>query len=175
MLTDVQKALLRGEAVAVLRVMGAVVVEVMLVLGPRAVTGALGRAVGHPTGLQAAVPPHGPVEVQTGDQRLSDVDAFGPDYWMIVIQRCKRALKANGENQLLLLQEGLAEKQQLKQEHNSFENNRSKKPFLDVVGSTAYSHDLIKYPSNAILPSTDDFINARKKIICGDFVTLVIV
>lgn len=106
-LADVQVAVLRGQAAVVLV---RPVVQVVLVLWARAVAGALGRAVGHHAGLQAAVPPHGPVQVQPGNQRLPDVHAFGPEYRMVIVHGCKRSLKANGENQLLLLREGLAER-----------------------------------------------------------------
>lgn len=49
-------------------------------LGPRAVTGAVGGAVRHQACLQAAIAPHGPVQVQLGDQRLPDVHLHGPVY-----------------------------------------------------------------------------------------------
>lgn len=99
LLANVKIAILRREAVVVLM---QPLVEVMVALRARAVTGALRRAVGHHAGLQAAVPSHGLVEVQSGDQWLSDVDAFGPAYGRIILHGCKGALKTHGENQLLL-------------------------------------------------------------------------
>lgn len=75
--------------------------EVVAVFGPGAVAGAVGRAVGHEARLQAAVPPHGPVQVQASDQRLPNVDAFGP-VDRIVVHGREGALKADGEDQLLL-------------------------------------------------------------------------
>ena len=68
---------LRGQAAVVLGLQQPVV-EVEAVFGPGAVAGAVRRAVGHHAGLQAAVLPHGRVQVQPGDQRLPNVDAFGP-------------------------------------------------------------------------------------------------
>lgn len=82
--------------------------EVEVVFGPGAVAGAVGRAVGHMAGLQAAVSPHGPVQIQSGDQRLADVDAFGPVDGF-VIHGGESALKAHGEDQLLLLHVRLEE------------------------------------------------------------------
>lgn len=76
---------------------------------PGAVTGAVGRAVGHHARLQAAISPHGPVQVQTGDQWLANVDAFGPVDWTI-IHGGKGTLKAHSEDQLLLLHVGLEDK-----------------------------------------------------------------
>lgn len=78
------------------------VVEVGVVLGPRAVAG----AVGHQARLQAAVPAHRPVEVEPRDQRLSDVDAPGPVDGGVFSHGGKRALKADGEDQLLLREHG---------------------------------------------------------------------
>lgn len=77
------------------------VVEVEPVLRPGAVT----WAVGHVARLQAAVAPHGAVQVQPGDQRLADVNTFGPVDG-IVIHAGKVALQAHGEHQVLLLFEG---------------------------------------------------------------------
>lgn len=104
-LAGVQVVVLWGEAVVVQGLVRPVI-GVEVVFGPRAVTRAVtravGRAVGHQAGLQAAISAHGPVEVQSSDQRLSDVDAFGPVDGVIVIHGCKAALKAHGEDQLLL-------------------------------------------------------------------------
>lgn len=79
--------------------------EVEAVFRPGAVTGAMGRAVGHQARLQAAVSPHGPVQVQPCDQRLADVDAFGPVDG-IVIHGSEGALKAHSEDQLVLMYVG---------------------------------------------------------------------
>lgn len=79
--------------------------EVEAVFRPGAVTGAVGRAVGHQARLQAAVSPHGPVQVQPCDQRLADVDAFGP-VDRIFIHGSEGALKAHSENQLVLMYVG---------------------------------------------------------------------
>lgn len=84
--------------------------EVVAVFRPGAVTGAVGRAVGHQARLQAAISPHGPVQVQAGDQRLANVDAFGPVDG-IVIHGGEGALKAHGEDQLLLLHVALEKTQ----------------------------------------------------------------
>lgn len=100
--------MLRGQAVVVLRLV-VPVMEVEVVFGPGAVTGAVGRAVGHHARLQAAIPPHGAVQVQPGDQRLADADAFGPVYGIVIIHGCEVALKAHGEDQLLLLHVGRKE------------------------------------------------------------------
>lgn len=108
-LIDVQVVVLRGQAVVVLGLVR-LVMEVEVVFGPGAVAGAVGRAVGHHAGLQAAISPHGPVQVQSGDQRLADVDAFGPVDGF-VIHGGEGALEAHGEDQLLLLEVGLEEKQ----------------------------------------------------------------
>lgn len=105
-LVDVQVVALWQQAVVVLRRPAMVVV---VVLGPGAVAGAVGRAVGHHARLQAAVPPHGPVQVQPGDQRLANVDAFGPVDGFVV-HGGEGALKAHGEDQLLLSDHGLEEK-----------------------------------------------------------------
>lgn len=91
------QAVLRRQAGAVV----GLVVEVQPVLGPRAVAGAVGRAVGHHARLQAAVPPHGPVQVQTGDQRLLDVHALGPVDGTVV-DGDEGSLEADGEDQVLL-------------------------------------------------------------------------
>ena len=84
--------------------------EVEAVFRPRAVTGAVGWAVGHQARLQAAVSPHGPVQVQSGDQRFANVDALGP-VDRTVIHGGEGALKAHGEDQILLLYVRLEEKQ----------------------------------------------------------------
>ena len=81
---------------------------VQVVFGPGAMAGAVGRAVGDQAGLQTAVPPHGPVQVQAGDQRPADADAFGPVDGFIV-HGGEGSLKAHGKDQLLLLHGGLEE------------------------------------------------------------------
>lgn len=104
-LVHVQVVVLRRQAVVVHGLVQAVV-EVESVLGPgavtRAVTRAVGGAVGHLAGLQAAVAPHGAVQVQPGDQRLADVDAFAPVDG-VVVHAGEGALQAHGEHQVLLL------------------------------------------------------------------------
>ncbi len=107
-LVDVQVVVLWWQAVVVLGLV-CPVMEVEAVFGPGAVTGAVGRAVGHHARLQAAISPHGPVQVQSGDQRLADVDAFGPVDG-VVIHGGEGPLKADGEDQLLLSHVGLEEK-----------------------------------------------------------------
>lgn len=77
--------------------------------GPRAMTGTVGRAVGHQARLKAAISPHGPVQVQSGNQWLANVDAFGPVDG-VVIHGGEGPLKADGEDQLLLLYVVLEEK-----------------------------------------------------------------
>lgn len=99
-LADIQVVVLWGETAVVLGVV-CPVMEVVSVFRTRAVTGTVGRAVGHQAGLQAAVPPHSSVQIQSGNQRLSDADAFGPVDG-IVIHGCEGALKAHSEDQLLL-------------------------------------------------------------------------
>lgn len=97
--------MLWGEPVVVLGLVQPVM-EVVVVFRARAVTGAVGRAVGHHASLQATISPHGLVQVQSGDQWLSDVDAFGPVN-RIVIHGSEGALKAHSEDQLVLLHMGL--------------------------------------------------------------------
>lgn len=109
-LVGVQVVVLRGQAVVVLALVQHVV-QLEVVFRPGAVTGAVGRAVGHHAGLQAAIPPHGPVQVQPCDQRLSDVDAFGPVDW-IIVHGWEGALKTDCEDQLLLLHVRSEEKEQ---------------------------------------------------------------
>lgn len=46
------------------------------------------------------------MQVQSSNERFTDVDSFGPVHW-IIIHADKGALKAYGEYQLLLLQEML--------------------------------------------------------------------
>ncbi len=82
--------------------------EVEAVFRPGAVTGTVGWTVGHQARLQAAVSPHGPVQIQSCDQRLADVDAFGP-VDRTIIHGGERALKAHSEDQFLLLNAGLEE------------------------------------------------------------------
>lgn len=85
--------------------------DVEVVFRPGAVTGAVARAVGgavrHQAGVQAAVSSHHSVQVQSSDERFSDVDGFGPVDWVVVTHAGKGALEAYGENQLLLTQQML--------------------------------------------------------------------
>lgn len=97
--------MLRQQPAVVRRLAGAVV-EVGVVFGPGAVAGAVAGAVGHQARLQAAVPAHGPVEVEPRDQRLPDVDALGPVDGGLFPHGFKGALEAHGEDQLLLLGHG---------------------------------------------------------------------
>lgn len=73
-----------------------------LVFEPGAVTGTARGAVGHQARLEAAVLSRGLVKVQPGDQRLADVDGFGPVDGVMVIHGREGALEAHGEDQLLL-------------------------------------------------------------------------
>lgn len=104
-LVHVQIVVLRRQAVVVHGLVQGVV-EVEPVLGPgavtRAVTRTVGGAVGHLARLQAAVAPHGAVQVQPGDQRLADVHAFAPVDG-VVVHAGVGALQAHSEHQVLLL------------------------------------------------------------------------
>lgn len=100
--------MLWGQAVVVLALV-LPIMEVEMVLGPWAVTGAVGRAVGHHARLQAAVTPHGSVQVKPGDQRFSDADAFVP-VDTVVVHGCEGSLKTHSEDQLLLWQAGIKKK-----------------------------------------------------------------
>jgi len=101
-LVDVRGVVLRWQAVVVLGLVRPVMAGLEVVFRPGALAGAVRRAVGHQAGLQAAVSPHGPVQVQSGDERLANVDAFGP-VDRFVLHGGEGALKAHGEDQLLLL------------------------------------------------------------------------
>lgn len=108
-LVYVQIVVLRRQAVVVHDLVQGVV-EVQPMLGPGAVTGTVTRAVtravtrtvGHLARLQAAVAPHSAVQVQPGNQRLADVDAFAP-VDRVVVHAGEGALQAHGEHQVLLL------------------------------------------------------------------------
>ena len=69
-------------------------------LWPRAVARAVAGAVGHQAGLQTAVPAHGPVQVQPGDERLADVHVGFPVHHLV--QGGEGPLEADSEDQLLL-------------------------------------------------------------------------
>lgn len=90
----------RGQAVVVQYLMRGAV-EVSMVLWSRTVAGADGGAVGHQAGLEAAVPAPGPVQVQAGDQRFTNVDALGPVN-RVFLQGDEGALKTHVENEILL-------------------------------------------------------------------------
>ncbi|TNN36863.1 hypothetical protein EYF80_052974 [Liparis tanakae] len=92
---------LSPKAVVVLGLVRPVLEGLEVVFRPGALAGAVRRAVGHQAGLQAAVTPHGPVQVQSGDERLANVDALGP-VDRFVLHGGEGALKAHGEDQLLL-------------------------------------------------------------------------
>ena len=64
-----------------------------------AVAGAVAGAVGHQAGLQTAVPAHGPVQVQPGDERLADVHVGFPVHQLV--QGGEGPLEADCEDQLL--------------------------------------------------------------------------
>lgn len=77
MLVNVHVEGLWGEAIGILGLVQAVMMmEEMVRSG--AVTRTLRRAVGHQAGLQAAVPTHGTMQVESSDQWLSNVYSFVP-------------------------------------------------------------------------------------------------